>query len=223
MGLSLFLMNWSIKIINLTLFQWVSCCSTLTCFPSNRFRIYLSLILFGFVPSNLISKPLSRQKRKKISAWKYWLNLNVIMTWKKPICCPSLQSRLVHFQLPAGRACLQEISATTEWFDWGWNNRVFFFLRYSAGWRLRGEPAQRGPQRQNSGQHKPRTQNHKGERELLPSCILCWVNLVWCCCKCCNDLINHSGHTVPRVPDWVNRRERENQVGRPGWSHSTAV
>lgn len=130
MGLSLFLMNWPINIINLTLFQWVSCCSPLTCFPSNRFHIYLSLNLFGFIPFNFISKSPSHQKKKerRISAWKYWLNLKVIMTWKKPISCPSLQSRLVRFQLPAGRACLHGIRATTEWFDWGWNNREGFFV-----------------------------------------------------------------------------------------------
>lgn len=64
-GLSLFLMNWPIKIINLTLFQWVSCCSPLTCFPSNRFHIYLSLNLFGFIPFNFISKSPSHQKKKR--------------------------------------------------------------------------------------------------------------------------------------------------------------
>lgn len=129
---------------------------------SNRFRIYLSLNLFGWNLSFLCPN-LILTKKKNIGMKILIKNLRVIITWKKPISCLSLQRLSVCFQLAAGRACFHQITATTQRFDWRSNNRgfcvcvcvccCFLSLRYSAGWRLRGESAQRGPQRQNSGQH----------------------------------------------------------------------
>lgn len=86
----------------LLLFFWQAG-SPLIFFQSNCvYLIFFTVITFDWNPS--ISCP---------NFSKYWLNLRVIITWKNPISCFSLQRLFVCFLLSVDEACFHKITATT--------------------------------------------------------------------------------------------------------------